>query len=92
MRSHDAHARTGIAAGSPVPIELMKSLITRLNLTDLTNAYGMSTFLCLNIERAAHDQLDAGSGDQVLHPITMRHLLMVVLIVLFLFKRPLRTP
>lgn len=35
--------RTGIAAGSPVPIELMQRLIRELNLVDLTNAYGMST-------------------------------------------------
>ncbi|KAJ6631133.1 hypothetical protein B0H10DRAFT_1981017 [Mycena sp. CBHHK59/15] len=34
--------RTGIAAGSPIPIELMKNLIAKLNLVDLTNAYGMS--------------------------------------------------
>ncbi|KAJ7336305.1 hypothetical protein DFH08DRAFT_878382 [Mycena albidolilacea] len=34
--------RTGIAAGSPIPIELMKSLIAKLNLKELTNAYGMS--------------------------------------------------
>jgi len=34
--------RTGIAAGSPVPIDLMKSLIDKLGLTELTNAYGMS--------------------------------------------------
>ncbi|KAF5383310.1 hypothetical protein D9615_005004 [Tricholomella constricta] len=34
--------RTGIAAGSPVPIELMKNLIAKLNLVDLTNAYGMT--------------------------------------------------
>ncbi|PPQ87692.1 hypothetical protein CVT25_011459 [Psilocybe cyanescens] len=34
--------RTGIAAGSPIPIDLMKSLISHLNLTDLTNAYGMT--------------------------------------------------
>ncbi|KAJ7039801.1 hypothetical protein C8F04DRAFT_949273 [Mycena alexandri] len=34
--------RTGIAAGSPIPIELMKSLRAKLNLVDLTNAYGMS--------------------------------------------------
>ncbi|KAJ6571734.1 hypothetical protein B0H19DRAFT_666546 [Mycena capillaripes] len=34
--------RTGIAAGSPIPIELMKSLIAKLNLVDLTNAYGMT--------------------------------------------------
>ena len=37
--------RTGIAAGSPVPIDLMKSLISKLNLKDLTNAYGMSGLL-----------------------------------------------
>ena len=37
--------RTGIAAGSSVPIELMKNLISRLNLVDLTNAYGMSKSL-----------------------------------------------
>ncbi|KAF7349276.1 putative acyl-CoA synthetase YngI [Mycena sanguinolenta] len=34
--------RTGIAAGSPVPIELMKSLIAKINLSELTNAYGMT--------------------------------------------------
>lgn len=34
--------RTGIAAGSPIPIELMKRLIDTLNLRELTNAYGMS--------------------------------------------------
>ncbi|KAJ7207094.1 hypothetical protein GGX14DRAFT_500091 [Mycena pura] len=34
--------RTGIAAGSPIPIELMKQLIAKLNLVDLTNAYGMT--------------------------------------------------
>ncbi|KAK1232984.1 hypothetical protein PQX77_003898 [Marasmius sp. AFHP31] len=34
--------RTGIAAGTSVPIELMKQLIAKLNLRDLTNAYGMT--------------------------------------------------
>ncbi|PIL27690.1 transporter [Ganoderma sinense ZZ0214-1] len=34
--------RTGIAAGSPIPTELMKQLIERLNLTELTVAYGMT--------------------------------------------------
>ncbi|KAM5532141.1 hypothetical protein V8D89_014166 [Ganoderma adspersum] len=34
--------RTGIAAGSPVPTELMKQLIEKLNLTELTVAYGMT--------------------------------------------------
>lgn len=36
------YTRTGIAAGSPIPIDLMKNLIGRMNLRDLTNAYGMS--------------------------------------------------
>jgi acyl-CoA synthetase (AMP-forming)/AMP-acid ligase II len=35
-------ARTGIAAGSPIPIDLMRQLIARMNLRDLTIAYGMS--------------------------------------------------
>ncbi|KAJ8462955.1 hypothetical protein ONZ51_g10570 [Trametes cubensis] len=34
--------RTGIAAGSPIPIDLMKQLIDKLNLTELTVAYGMT--------------------------------------------------
>ncbi|KAI9508077.1 acetyl-CoA synthetase-like protein [Russula earlei] len=34
--------RTGIAAGSPVPIDLMKQLIAKLNLRELTIAYGMT--------------------------------------------------
>lgn len=34
--------RTGIAAGAPVPIDLMKRLISEMGLTELTNAYGMS--------------------------------------------------
>lgn len=34
--------RTGIAAGTSIPIELMKRLIADLNLTELTVAYGMT--------------------------------------------------
>ena len=37
--------RTGIAAGSPIPIPLMKTLVEKLNLTDLTIAYGMSAYI-----------------------------------------------
>ena len=44
----DLTSRTGIAAGSPIPIDLMKSLIEKMNLTELTNAYGMSGYIsCL---------------------------------------------
>jgi acyl-CoA synthetase (AMP-forming)/AMP-acid ligase II len=35
-------SRTGIAAGSPIPIELMRQLIDKLGLVDLSIAYGMS--------------------------------------------------
>ncbi|KAI0086214.1 acyl-CoA synthetase [Irpex rosettiformis] len=34
--------RTGIASGSSIPIALMKKLIDKLNLTELTIAYGMT--------------------------------------------------
>ncbi|KAL1730943.1 hypothetical protein EV714DRAFT_283840 [Schizophyllum commune] len=36
------HLRTGIAAGSSIPIDLMKRLIEHMNLRELTNAYGMT--------------------------------------------------
>ncbi|KAF2134987.1 acyl-CoA synthetase/AMP-acid ligase-like protein II [Dothidotthia symphoricarpi CBS 119687] len=36
------YLRTGIASGSPVPIELMRKLHKELNLTDLTICYGMT--------------------------------------------------
>jgi len=36
------HLRTGIAAGSVVPAELMRKLHKILNLTELTNCYGMT--------------------------------------------------
>ncbi|KAI1312665.1 Fatty-acid-CoA ligase [Mortierella claussenii] len=34
--------RTGIAAGSPVPIEVMKNVQTKMNLRELTICYGMT--------------------------------------------------
>jgi len=37
-----SNLRTGIAAGTSVPIELMRRLISEMNLRDLTNAYGMT--------------------------------------------------
>ncbi|KAJ3729716.1 hypothetical protein C8R42DRAFT_174023 [Lentinula raphanica] len=37
-----SNLRTGIAAGTTIPIELMRRLISEMNLRDLTNAYGMT--------------------------------------------------
>jgi hypothetical protein len=42
VQTVDLNDRTGIAAGSPIPEELMRQLIDKLNLKELTIAYGMS--------------------------------------------------
>ncbi|KAF9523259.1 acyl-CoA synthetase [Crepidotus variabilis] len=47
--------RTGIAAGSPVPIDLMKRLIDGLNLTELTVAYGMTETSPVSFQSTAED-------------------------------------
>ncbi|KAJ7268374.1 hypothetical protein C8J57DRAFT_1325005 [Mycena rebaudengoi] len=51
------HLRTGIAAGAPVPIELMKSLMTELNLVDLTNAYGMTETSAVSFQTTPADPI-----------------------------------
>jgi acyl-CoA synthetase (AMP-forming)/AMP-acid ligase II len=43
----DRGLRTGIASGSPVPMELMRRLQDAMGLEDLTIAYGMSERECL---------------------------------------------
>ncbi|KAG8955731.1 hypothetical protein FRC04_007722 [Tulasnella sp. 424] len=63
--------RTGIAAGSPIPIDLMKQLIEKLNLRDLTIAYGMSQpgELCVsgyNVQKGYWD--DPEQTAEVLRP------------------------
>ncbi|KAL4245504.1 Acyl-CoA synthetase [Abortiporus biennis] len=49
--------RTGIAAGSPIPIDLMKQLISKMNLTELTNAYGMTETSPVSFQTTTHDPL-----------------------------------
>ncbi|THH19623.1 hypothetical protein EW146_g1581 [Bondarzewia mesenterica] len=49
--------RTGVAAGSPIPIGLMKQLIAKLNLRDLTIAYGMSELLINPAVTTIHDPI-----------------------------------
>ncbi|EUC57442.1 long chain fatty acid acyl-CoA ligase, putative [Rhizoctonia solani AG-3 Rhs1AP] len=50
--------RTGIAAGSPVPIDLMRKLIERLNLHDLTIAYGMTETSPVSFQTTPDDRLE----------------------------------
>lgn len=49
--------RTGIAAGSPVPIELMKQLMNQLGLDGLTNAYGMTETSPVSFQTTTDDPL-----------------------------------
>ncbi|KAI0042332.1 acyl-CoA synthetase [Auriscalpium vulgare] len=49
--------RTGIAAGSPVPIEMMKQLIKKMNLKELTNAYGMTETSPVSFQTVTDDPL-----------------------------------
>ncbi|VDC03112.1 unnamed protein product [Peniophora sp. CBMAI 1063] len=51
--------RTGIAAGSPVPIELMRKLIDTMNLRDLTIAYGMTETSPVSFQTTPDDSLIA---------------------------------
>ncbi|KAG9021811.1 hypothetical protein FS837_006963 [Tulasnella sp. UAMH 9824] len=50
--------RTGIAAGSPIPIDLMKQLIEKLNLRDLTIAYGMTETSPVSFQTTPADPID----------------------------------
>ncbi|CAE6434778.1 unnamed protein product [Rhizoctonia solani] len=50
--------RTGTAAGSPVPIDLMRKLIERLSLYDLTIAYGMTETSPVSFQTTPDDRLE----------------------------------
>ncbi|EKM75615.1 hypothetical protein AGABI1DRAFT_123040 [Agaricus bisporus var. burnettii JB137-S8] len=49
--------RTGIAAGSPIPIDLMKTLVAKMNLRDLTVAYGMTETSPVSFQSTPADPL-----------------------------------
>ncbi|KAL4788628.1 hypothetical protein BJX76DRAFT_315250 [Aspergillus varians] len=52
------HLRTGIAAGSSIPSELMKKLHKVLNLTELTICYGMTETSPVSAMTTTNDPLD----------------------------------
>lgn len=68
----DGLYRTGIAAGSPVPDEVMRKIMRRLNLTEQTIAYGESTALQGRRKHAltADERLDAGQTET--SPVTFQ--------------------
>ncbi|MEJ7138503.1 AMP-binding protein [Amphibiibacter pelophylacis] len=50
--------RTGIMAGSPCPIEVMRQVIARMNLRDITIAYGMTETSPVSFQSQTDDPLE----------------------------------
>ena len=50
--------RTGIMAGSPCPIEVMKRVIADMNMRDVTIAYGMTETSPVSLQSAVDDTLE----------------------------------
>ena len=50
--------RTGIMAGSPCPVEVMKQVVDRMNLSEVTIAYGMTETSPVSTQTSADDSLD----------------------------------
>ncbi len=50
--------RTGIMAGSPCPVEVMKRVISDFNMTDVTIAYGMTETSPVSTQTAPDDDLE----------------------------------
>ena len=54
--------RTGIMAGSPCPIEVMKQVIDKMNMTEATIAYGMTETSPVSFHTAVDDELQRKVG------------------------------
>jgi fatty-acyl-CoA synthase len=50
--------RTGIMAGAPCPIEVMKKVISEMNMTEITIAYGMTETSPVSFQGATDDPLE----------------------------------
>src|ERR1700728_683517 len=50
--------RTGIMAGSPCPIEVMKRAVARMNLSEITIAYGMTETSPVSFQSSTEDPLE----------------------------------
>jgi fatty-acyl-CoA synthase len=57
--THDLSSlRTGIMAGSPCPVEVMKQVIERMGMTEVTIAYGMTETSPVSTQTRADDSLE----------------------------------
>jgi fatty-acyl-CoA synthase len=50
--------RTGIMGGSPCPVEVLKQVVSRMGMTDVTVAYGMTETSPVSAQTRADDTLD----------------------------------
>jgi fatty-acyl-CoA synthase len=50
--------RTGIMAGSPCPVEVMKRVIAKMNLNEITNCYGMTETSPVSFQSAIDDSFE----------------------------------
>ncbi len=53
-----SHLRTGIMAGSPCPIEVMKRVIAEMNLAEVTIAYGMTETSPVSFQSGTDDPIE----------------------------------
>jgi fatty-acyl-CoA synthase len=54
--------RTGIMAGSPCPVEVMRKVIDRMNMTDVTICYGMTETSPVSTQTGADDDVEHRTG------------------------------
>jgi fatty-acyl-CoA synthase len=50
--------RTGIMAGSPCPVAVMKRVISKMNLAEITNCYGMTETSPVSFQTDTHDSFE----------------------------------
>ncbi len=53
-----SHLRTGIMAGSPCPIETMKRVVSKMNMKEVTIAYGMTETSPVSFQSSTTDPLE----------------------------------
>ena len=59
LTSYDLSSlRTGIMAGSPCPIEVMRQVVDRMNMSEVTIAYGMTETSPVSTQTSADDPLE----------------------------------
>ena len=59
LDSHDLSSlRTGIMAGSPCPIEVMRQVVDQMNMSEVTIAYGMTETSPVSTQTSADDPLE----------------------------------